>query len=175
MFFIPWWLISILTFPGVIIHELAHKLFCDITKTPVFEVKYFQFWNPAGYVLHWETQGLKNSFLISIWPLIVNSIICMIMTMPFVFSVFILKESNINTVFMLMGWIGFSVGMHAFPSNHDIDNFVSEVKRTKNKGLLYVIAYVFSGIIRLANVLRIVWFDLIYAIGISYIIPTLFS
>lgn len=49
---IPGFLISILTFPGVIVHEIAHQLFCRICGVAVLDVCYFKAGNPAGYVVH---------------------------------------------------------------------------------------------------------------------------
>lgn len=39
---IPGFLISIATFPGVIVHEAAHQLFCRLTKVAVLDVCYFR-------------------------------------------------------------------------------------------------------------------------------------
>ena len=39
---IPGPIIALLTFPGVIVHEFAHKLFCDIFNVPVYYVNYFK-------------------------------------------------------------------------------------------------------------------------------------
>lgn len=33
---IPGFLISLVTFPGVMVHELAHLVFCKLTNTPVY-------------------------------------------------------------------------------------------------------------------------------------------
>lgn len=41
-----------LPFPGVMVHELAHQLFCRLMGVPVYEVKYFQFADTCGYVAH---------------------------------------------------------------------------------------------------------------------------
>ena len=43
MFIIPGFLISFVTFPGVIMHELGHQVACWLSKVAVFNVKYFQF------------------------------------------------------------------------------------------------------------------------------------
>ncbi len=55
---IPGVLISLVTFPGVVIHELAHQLFCMLCGLKVYEVKYFQINNPNGYVIY---QSFKSS------------------------------------------------------------------------------------------------------------------
>jgi len=44
------WLIALVTFPGIILHEWAHKFFCDRTGVPVYKTCYFRLGNPAGYV-----------------------------------------------------------------------------------------------------------------------------
>lgn len=49
---IPGFLISIVTFPGVIVHEMAHQIFCRLCGVAVFDVCYFRFGNPSGYVVH---------------------------------------------------------------------------------------------------------------------------
>lgn len=73
--FIPGIIISIITFPGVIVHELAHQLFCRWFKIPVFEVCYFRFENPIGYVIHEPAKKGYQTILISIGPFIINTIL----------------------------------------------------------------------------------------------------
>jgi hypothetical protein len=75
MFFIPGIAITMLTFPGVIVHELAHQLFCRLFKIPVFEVVYFQMKNPAGYVLHETPQSKWQTMMISVGPFVLNTLL----------------------------------------------------------------------------------------------------
>ena len=63
MFFLPGFLISILTFPGVIVHEAAHAFFCRKFEAPILEVKYFRFGNPAGYVIHGDPENFKGQLI----------------------------------------------------------------------------------------------------------------
>ena len=174
MILIPGWLISMITFPGVIAHEFGHRLFCDITKVPVYKVRYFQVGNPAGYVIHGPVQGLRSAFLIVVGPLIVNTVLCALLTLPIVIPVMMLKVyTGVSQAILFLAWVGYSIGMHAFPSNEDMDNFTSEVKRAEGRGVLYVGVYLLAVVIKLANVLRIFWFDAIYAAGISLLLPWL--
>jgi hypothetical protein len=173
--FIPGSIISTLTFPGVIIHEMSHRFFCDIEKIPVYDVCYFKAGNPAGYLIHAPTTKLRSSLLISIGPLIINTFVCSILTLSATFPLTILKVENSSFVFALLFWIGISAGMHAFPSNADIDNFIATVKNTQEGGGLLFLAKVFSYILKTANALRFFWFDLLYAFGISQILPSLIS
>ena len=175
MFLIPGWLISIVTFPGVIFHEIAHRFFADMAKVEVYEARYFRLGNPAGYVIHGPVEGLKQSFLISVGPLVVNSIICVLLTFTAIFPIFILKAQDFSAVFIILLWLGYSIGMHAFPSNEDMANIVQAVKNAEQGGLLLLAAKLFAWFFKIVNALRIIWFDAIYAVGISLILPFLFG
>ena len=78
MFFIPGFVISIATFPGVIIHEAAHLFFCKINKLAVFDVCYFRFGNPAGYVVHETTNDFGKTFMVGMGPFFINSFFCVL-------------------------------------------------------------------------------------------------
>jgi len=171
MIFIPGWLISLATFPGVIVHEIAHRFFADLSGVPVHKVCYFRVGNPAGYVIHEPAKNLKQSFLISIGPLIVNTILCALITFPAVFPLFFLEVENYSGIFLLLAWVGYSIGMHAFPSNEDMVNFLTEVKSAREKGVLLVASKIAAILLRIANMLRFFWFDLIYAFGVSMLLP----
>jgi len=172
MIMIPGYLIALATFPGVIIHEAAHRFFCDIAKVPVYEVSYFRIGDPAGYVIHGPTKGLKDTFLISIGPIIVNSLLCMILTLPVTYPMIILGAQQVDPILYVIAWAGVSIGMHAFPSDQDMNIFQQEVKKAK-KTLLYYLALPFTLLVKLANLLRVVWFDLFYAIALSWILPNI--
>ena len=75
---IPGFIISWLTFPGVIVHELAHKLFCNYTGTPVRQVCYFRLGNPAGFVIHERPTSQWRHILIGIGPLFVTTVLAFI-------------------------------------------------------------------------------------------------
>ncbi|PLX27139.1 hypothetical protein C0583_04530 [Candidatus Parcubacteria bacterium] len=164
MFFIPGWLISMLTFPGVIIHEWSHKKFCDWMGVKVSKVVYFRFGNPAGYVLHEEPATYKQTFYISTGPLILNT------TMTFLFGYFASQTYFDSTLYWLFLWIAISSGMHAFPSDHDGKHIVSKSKESiKNGGtVIHYLAYPFYWLLWTANKLRFFWFDLIYAVMLVY-------
>ena len=172
MFFIPGWLVSLLTFPGVIVHEAAHKFFCDLAGVPVFKVCYFRLGNPSGYVIHGVTGQLRANFLISIGPLIVNTVPCALLCFsPAV--VFELDTVEYPLVILLLAWLGLSIGMYAFPSNQDMANFSQAVRQTGRRDFVYYGALISSLLVRIANILRVAWFDVVYAIGVGWGVPFL--
>jgi hypothetical protein len=167
MFFIPGFLIALVTFPGVIVHEAAHRLFCDLAGVSVYKVCYFRVGNPSGYVLHGPTKSLRANFLITVGPLIVNTLLCAVISFPLAISL-PLNVTDVPGVFVLLGWLGISIGMHAFPSPQDAANFSAAV-RTSGRGFLHVVASAFQGLVWIAHFLRFFWFDLIYAVFIASI------
>ena len=164
MFFIPGWLIAAVTFPGVIVHEAAHKFFCDLVGVPVYKVAYFRLaGKPAGYVLHGPAPSLGAAFLITIGPLIINTLLCAVISFSAIVPIFILGQTTPSPVSMALLWVGISIGMHAIPSSQDTQNFTEQVERDHGKGVLFFLAMIFHGIFIVTNFLRIVWIDLIYA------------
>jgi len=166
-------ILNVVSFPGVVVHEVVHRFICDLIKVPVYDICYFKFGNTAGYVIHGDTKGLRNSFLVSVGPLIVNSILCILLTSPFVFPMYVLPADQISPIFVVLLWLGLSIGMHAFPSEQDMSNFLTDVKKTKRRGLLYLVALPSSLIVRIASRLRCVFFDLIYVFFIGFVLPSL--
>jgi len=65
---------SLISLPGVVFHEFGHEMFCYFTGVKVIKVCYFQFKNPAGYVLHFKPKKYYQSFLISVGPFILGLI-----------------------------------------------------------------------------------------------------
>lgn len=169
-------LIAIVTFPGVIVHEIAHRLFCDLAEVPVYEVSYFRFGNPSGYVVHGPVKGIKAAFLIAMGPFFVNSLLCVAFTLPVSLPYYILT-SGVSVVQGILMWLGISIGMHAFPSNEDMTNLKQSLKDGSIQGvtgfLISLVAGIAVAFFVVANFLRRVWFDLIYAIAISIIVPAI--
>ncbi|HEX8173093.1 MAG TPA: metalloprotease family protein [Thermoanaerobaculia bacterium] len=170
MFFIPGWLIAIATFPGVIVHEAAHLLFCKLRRVPVFDVCFFRVGNPAGYVVHAETEDFTSALLISFGPFLINSSLCILICLPAMAPVRLFDQTDPLSMFLL--WLGVSIGAHAFPSNHDAQNVWKLAKvEAKRRNVLAMLSMPFVVAIFIANVLSIVWFDVIYGFGIGVALP----
>src|SRR5689334_1450744 len=111
---IPGFIITWVSFPGVIIHELAHKLFCQWTGTPVLQVCYFRFGNPAGFVIHEKPATVWKHMLIGIGPLFVNTAIGLAVGL----LALLFKRAS-EPVFIGLMWLAISIAMHSFPSTGD--------------------------------------------------------
>lgn len=172
MFFIPGELISILTFPGIIIHEFAHMFFCKLRKVAVFDACYFRIGNPAGYVVHESSENFYTTFLISMGPFFVNTFLCLFICLPAYMPIKFFDVDSPLSYFLI--WLGVSIGMHAIPSNQDANVLVEQAKeKAKQFNLLAILSFPIVGLIYVFNVLRFIWADLIYGVAIGIGIPSL--
>ena len=85
---IPGFIITILTFPGVIVHELAHELVCALLGVRVRKVCYFRVGNPPGYVVHDSPETVMGHILIGTGPFLVNSVVGVVLGLVFAMGLF---------------------------------------------------------------------------------------
>lgn len=170
MFFIPGWLVSIATFPGVIVHEAAHFLFCRAFKLAVFDVCFFRIGNPAGYVVHEKTNDFKAAFFVATGPFLVNTALCVLFCSAAFLPVWEFGVSDPAAYFFY--WLGLSIGMHAFPSTEDLKSLwgltSTEVKKFNALALASV---PLIGILYVLNFARVVWADLGYGLAVGILAP----
>jgi hypothetical protein len=172
MFFIPGELITILTFPGIIVHEFSHMIFCRLRKVAVFDACYFRIGNPAGYVIHENTNNFNTTFLVSMGPFIINTLLCLLICLPAYMPIKFFNLDNPLSYFLL--WLGISIGMHAIPSNQDANNIYDQAKESaRQMNVLAIISFPLVALIHVFNVLRFFWADLIYGVAIGVGIPSL--
>jgi hypothetical protein len=169
--FIPGQIISILTFPGIIVHESAHMLFCKLRKVAVFDACYFRVGDPAGYVVHEHSENFTTTFLVSMGPFFVNSFLCLLICLPAALPIYFEQEHPLSYFLM---WLGLSTGMHAIPSNQDASNVFSQAKKkVRRLNVLALFSFPIVGMIYVFNMLRFFWIDLFYAIAIGAGIPAM--
>ncbi|HUY88966.1 MAG TPA: hypothetical protein VMV10_09550 [Pirellulales bacterium] len=170
MFFIPGYVVATLTFPGVIVHEAAHMLFCKLRGVAVFDVCFFRSGNPSGYVVHEPPKDFLSAFLISIGPLFVNSLLCVFFCFPSSFTEKLGGRSDFLSGFLF--WVGVSIGMHAFPSDLDVGNLWDQAKVAASRfNPLAIISFPLIVAICIANLLSVVWFDYFYGAFIGVYLP----
>ncbi len=169
---IPGQLISLVTFPGVIVHEAAHMFFCKLRNVAVLDVCFFRLGNPAGYVAHEPTDNFTTAFLISMGPFFVNSLLCILICFPAFLPVRFFGIQHPLSYVLL--WLGVSIGMHAFPSIGDAYLLLQQArKEVSSFNPLAILSFPLVWIIYLANILRFFWLDYLYGIGIGLGLPAL--
>lgn len=170
MFFIPGEVISIATFPGVIVHEAAHLLFCRIFKLAVFDVCYFRVGNPAGYVVHESTDNFKASFFVGLGPFFVNTALCIFFCSAAFLPVWVFKATDPIAWFFY--WLGISIGMQAFPSTADLSHIWKLAPAEAKRGnVLAILSFPVMAILYPLGFLRVVWADLGYGLAVGILGP----
>jgi hypothetical protein len=160
--------ISVLTFPGVIIHEWGHALFCRLSGIPVYEIRYFRFGNPAGYVLHGEVGDYGPALLICVAPLIVNTITAML-------AFLVATRAPTSSLHWPLLWLGFSVAMHSFPSSGDASALWRVSAQAIRHNLLAVTGFPIVVLLKVVSFLRILCLDVIYAALLLWFVTSTFS
>ncbi len=167
--FFPGYLVATATFPGVIVHEFGHKLFCVLTKTRVLDVCYFRVGTPSGYVIHEPASTVWKSILIAVGPLFANSIIGFLIGM--LAGLFFYRFNGLPLLGAILAWVAVSVAMHAFPSTGDA-HVIWKAIWTKGAPIsprligTPVVAVIYLGAIGSAF-----WLDLFYGMIIAILLP----
>jgi hypothetical protein len=169
---IPGFVIALLTFPGVIVHEMAHQIFCRLLGVPVFKVCYFRLAvrGPAGFVLHEHPHSPWKSLFIGVGPLVVNTLVGVLVALPAFISVFTFDHGDVLDGLLL--WLGFSIAMHSFPSTGDAAAMWKAVMAPGNPVLPKVIGVPLIGLIWVGAVGSVFWLDAIYGGLVIAFVPT---
>jgi hypothetical protein len=170
MFFIPGQVIAALTFPGVIVHETAHLFFCKLFRLKVFNVCFFRFGNPAGYVIHENSENFTAQFFVSMGPFVVNTVLCVVFCTAAFLPVWELKVTDPLAYFFY--WLGLSIGMHAFPSTTDLSHLWKAAPTLAKKGnLLAIVSLPLCAVLVVLNYGRVIWADLGYGVAVGVLGP----
>jgi type III secretory pathway component EscS len=166
MILIPGQLIALLTFPGVIVHELSHLLFCKIFNVKVKDVCFFRMDKTPGYVTHEGSTNPWTVLCISIGPLLVNTIIGGIIGLSAAVPAYEFGNFRFNDVVVL--WAGISIAMHAFPSQTDAYSLRQFAKSNSVSSVIKFLFIPVSYILQTGSALSVLWLDFIYGIFVVY-------
>lgn len=167
---VPGVLITLLTFPGVMVHELAHELFCHWTGTRVLRVCYFRFGNPAGFVIHQRPTSIWKSILIGVGPLFVNTAAGLGIAL---LAIALQRSLHSQPWRFAALWLAVSVAMHSFPSTGDARTIWSALWAKGTPLAARLLGTPLVGLIYLGALASIFWLDLVYGMGVAIGIPYL--
>ena len=126
-----------LTFPGRIFYNFIKALFCVITRVEIIGAKYFQKQYPFGKIEFRQPVSNKQLFWIITGPFLICSFFAFAIgtcgIIPF-FSLGVYPfEFNVITVTRYMQiYIGFCVGVNAFPDIQGLRELIEVCKKNKN-------------------------------------------
>jgi len=179
MLFIPGFLIGWVTFPGVVVHEYAHKKACEWRNIPVREVDYFSL-DGSGYVKHRSPRRFEDTLAISAAPFAVNTVLAFTLYV-LAFSLFegsslLSANSAALTEYVALGvgWLAVSVGWHAIPSFGDAGHIWNGASKRWRSSNLALFSIPLVGFFYIGNLLAFFWFDAIYSMGIGFLAYTIF-
>jgi hypothetical protein len=167
---VPGFIITWITFPGVMVHELAHQLFCIWTKTRVIKVCYFRFGNPAGYVIHEVPNSTWHHILIGIGPLFVNTLL------GFTLGILIASHHwarDDEPIRLACLWLAVSIAMHSFPSTGDAKSIWRALWKRKSPFLAKLLGTPLVIIIYAGAFGSVFWLDALYGLGVAIAVPKL--
>jgi hypothetical protein len=161
---LPSEIVALLTFPGVVLHEVAEVLFCRWSDVAVLGVCFFQFGDPAGYVNHEPDLDVRKSLWIAIGPFLVCSLLGVLIALPCVLAA---MEFRVLTVQgCVLAWLGISIATHAFPGSEDAINLWRAVRDPRTPPLLRRLATPVVGFLRILSAGHLMGLDLLYGIAI---------
>jgi hypothetical protein len=170
---IPGFVIAGVTFPGVIVHEFGHKLFCHWTSTRVLEVCYFRFGDPAGYVVHEAPSNIWKHILIDIGPFFINTFF------GFVLGLILIpveKTYGHGSIFATFWWwIAMSITVHAFPSLGDASSIWQAIWKEESPIGAKILGVTLVGFIVIGAMGSVFWLNFLYAFFVVFVFPPLLT
>ncbi|HZT41870.1 MAG TPA: hypothetical protein VFA07_06755 [Chthonomonadaceae bacterium] len=166
-------LINILTFPGVVVHELARRFFCRLSRVAILDAKYFGIGDPGGYVDYEPPRTAWQLVMIEIGPFFVNTILGAIIATPGVIPLLLFGIDSGSVLDYVLVWLGASIAIHAFPTVEDA-KIVKDIANAKETpALTQVLGGPLSWAIYLGSLGSLYWLDVVYGIAIVILVPQL--
>lgn len=162
--FIPGFIINWLTFPGVLLHELAHYRACQWREIPVGRVQWFSVTGEA-FVEHAEPRAYLDTVAISLAPFLVNTVVAVV-----AYAIAAAVVGLAGGVGWLIGWLGLSFGWHAIPSKGDVDNLWDQTDDMDNWSVWTVVVTPVAVFLYILNALRLFWIDAIYSLLLALVV-----
>lgn len=112
-------LFRLATAPGIVLHELTHRLTCLLAGVPVQSAVYFQLTGPPGYVQHTTPSRWSTTAVIALAPLAGNVAVAAVLIE---YSLAAYTGSGVDAVAAgaLLWWIAVAALIHSLPSSTDL-------------------------------------------------------
>lgn len=128
-------------------HELSHAMCCVLSGTRIFKMRLFGFHNPPGFVEHAQPEKFMHSFVISMGPLIFNSLATMLIFAK-------VPRPTLAWQPIVLFWLAIGFGLNAVPSMGDTKTLFSSANKKIRRNPFIVAAYPFIGGLYILNILK---------------------
>jgi hypothetical protein len=179
---IPGGFFAVITFPGVMMHEISHYIMCKLFKVRVHQLKLFSLRTehfsfssdaPVGWVRHEPPKEYYKTFLISIAPILFNTILAILL---YVLALQFFNNNSLLLIYYFFIYLGFCCAVNAFPSNGDGEVlWYSAKEELRNHNYLVLFVYPIILIIYIAHYLSMVWLDWIYGGALFFLVASWFG
>lgn len=172
----PGWVVSLLTFPGVILHELAHKIMCDCFNIEVYEAAYFVPGDEkSGYIQHAPASGPMGAFAVALGPMLINTFACGVFGFIPLFKLIALDSLQPpDALDWVLLWASLSFGMHAFPSPEDALMVKAYCNDNNPFWLWKLLGNALFQFSILSHWGKMIWLDVAYALTVSVLSTLLY-
>lgn len=168
-------ILSYVTFPGVIMHELAHALACRWMGIRVIKTCYLRFGNPMGYVLHERPDYAIQHILVAVAPFFISTLSAVsVSVMACAISAGSIAPEQHERIMYGAMWLGFSFALHAFPSSGDADALWDDVLGSSVGFLAKLLLIPVVALIRLTGLGARYWLDVLFAAIVVALPPAFF-
>jgi hypothetical protein len=168
--------LSLLTFPGIVLHECGHAWACRQLGIRVIKVCYLRFGNPLGYVHHEQPKSAIQHILVATAPFFVSTSAAFAASMMGTLLVYFQTTGALaDFAVPVFAWLGFSFALHAFPSSGDADSLWQDVTGGSFGFLSKTVLVPVVGLIRMSQYGSLFWLDALFAVLVIAIPPLLLA
>ena len=163
-------LLTIVTFPGVVVRVAVQLAMCRIFKLAIFEVRFLQLKPPFGYVHYERSERFFEEACVTLGPFLFNSTLCLLFCAAAYLPMWELKI--FDPLGYLFYWLGLSLGMHALPLRGDLRHFWRVTAAAAKRGNpLAIVAFPLLAAIRLVDLGRLLLADMAYGVALGLLLP----
>lgn len=164
-----------ITMPARVLYDFIKALFCMLLKVDIVGIYYFQVKEPLGEVEYRKSVTDRQLFWLVIGPFLICSFLSFIIgicgVVPFLFMSEYPFALNIQNIFRYIQiYLGFSIGVNAFPSREESRELLGVFKREGNifKRILGTVLYLpVHGIVAWSHL----WTTAAYALFCILVLP----
>jgi hypothetical protein len=165
-------IISLATFPGVVVQQALRLFFCKRRRLAVVDMCFLRVDSPAGYITHEAAADFPPAFSVCMGPLVVASLLCLIACVPAYWPIRVLHIHHPLSYFFL--WLGISIGTHAFPTKDEAEDLFRHIgEELVGLNLRVVLTLPLLPLVKVATRTSPVVVGLVYALVLGWGLPEL--
>jgi hypothetical protein len=168
---VPGRLVSLLTFPGVIVQQVARQIFSRLARVAVTDVCYFRLGDPAGFVVYEEPRRYSHQILMKLGPFFFSSVLAVALSFSAAIPALKFRSPGANDLLLI--WLAMSVAMHAFPRQEEARDLWASITDPDGPLTVRLIGAPIVGLLYLGTRASDFGLNVIWAIFLAAVLPNL--